>query len=84
MFHVHHLKSVLIFSILNHPRSFIVHSYLFGVCPHSKNFKVSVYIKAILCDAKNYSEYLDVAPLIGLNNCSLLFFLIYDFSFALD
>ena len=65
MFEVHHWTSVLIFSILNHPRFFLVYSYPFGGLspPADDHFKVIFYLKATFYDANNDSKYRDVAPL---------------------
>ena len=53
------------FSILNHPRSFLVY-YFFGVFYLTQLiFVFSFKLKVILHVAKNYLKYRDVAPLRG-------------------
>ena len=55
---------MLIFSILNHPRSFLVYYYFFAVSLsyQTNSFALSFKVKVILHVAKNYLKYRDVAP----------------------
>ena len=55
-----HLQSVLIFAILNHPRSFLVYYYLSSASLRKKTifFKVSTCLQVILYNANNHSQYL--------------------------
>lgn len=61
-FSVRHLQSVLIFAILNHPRSFLVCYYLSSASLHKKTifFKVSPCLQVILYNDKNHTQYRNV------------------------